>query len=313
MRGARLLALIAAGCAQHQSLDLAEAGPDLALQGEYAAAGADFAAQVIALGDGRFRALLLGGGLAGDGWDGRTPIELEGGAGELEGEGYVAELRRGSMRLRSAEAKDRWVLRRVRRESPTLGAAPPAGARVLFGGSGTPDFQGRVDERGRLEAGATSRTRLRDFRLHLEFLVPFAPRARGQARGNSGVYLQGRYEVQVLDSFGLEPAEDGCGALYGQRAPDLNMALPPLTWQTYDIEFRAARFDPDGARLAPARVSVRHNGVPIHRDVELAGPTRGGEPEGPESGPIHLQDHRSPVRYRNVWVQPIEPEGEQGD
>jgi hypothetical protein len=311
MRRALALALLAAGCAR-QSLDPAEAGPDLALQGEYAAPGAPFAAQLIALGEGRFRAVLLGGGLPGDGWDGRTRIELEGTGQRIEGRGYAAEPRRGSMHL-SSPAGERWALRRVRRESPTLGAEPPGGAVVLFDGSGPGNFRGRVDEHARLEAGATSQRRFRDFRLHLEFLVPFAPGARGQVRGNSGVYLQGRYEVQVLDSFGLEARENECGALYGQRAPDVNMALPPLAWQTYDIEFRAARFGPDGARLAPARISVRHNGVAIHRDVELAGASRGGEDEGPEPGPIHLQDHRSPVRYRNVWVQPIEPEGEQGE
>ena len=177
---------------------------------------------------------------------------------------------------------------------------------MLFDGSGPGDFDGRVDAHGWLEAGATSRQSFRDFRLHLEFLVPFEPDASGQARGNSGVYLQARYEVQVLDSFGLEGRENECGALYGQRRPDVNMALPPLAWQTYDIEFQAARFGPDGHRQAPARVTIQHNGVVIHRDVALAEATAGGEDEGPEPGPIYLQDHRSPVRYRNIWVRPIE-------
>jgi hypothetical protein len=308
VRAARWLALLAAGCAP-QLLDPSQAGPDLELQGEYAAPGAPFAVQVIARGDGKLRAALLVGGLPGEGWDG-TRSELSGGAGVLQGAGFRAELHDAALELIDARG-ERHALRRSERESPTLGAPPPPGAVVLFDGSGPGDFDGRVDAHGWLEPGATSRSRFGDFVLHLEFLVPFAPEASGQARGNSGVYLQGRYELQVLDSFGLEGRENECGALYGQRRPDLNMALPPLRWQTYDVDFRAARFGDDGRRVAPARVTVLHNGVEIHRDVALPGPTAGGDAEGPGPGPIHLQDHRSPVRYRNVWVQPLgEPEEE---
>ena len=237
MRRAPLLALLAAGCA-HYSLDPADAGPDFALQGEYAAPGASFAAQVIARGEGRFDAVLLGGGLPGEGWDGRQRVPLQGGAEELAGSGYAARLGGGSMELRTPDG-GRIALRRVERESPTLGEPPPADAVMLF---------------EQAEPGVTSSRTFGDFRLHLEFLVPFAPKQSGQWRGNSGVYLQGRYELQVLDSFGLEGLDDECGALYRQRRPDVNMALPPLAWQTYDVEFRAARFGPGGDRLAPARV-----------------------------------------------------------
>jgi len=197
------------------------------------------------------------------------------------------------------------VLRRAERESPTLGAPPPPGAVVLFDGTDTAAFaEGSLDPRGFLAAGARTRERFGSFQLHLEFRVPFMPEASGQLRGNSGVYLQGRYEIQVLDSFGLAGESNECGAIYEQRAPTVNMSFPPLVWQTYDIEFEAARFDPSGAKTADALVSVRHNGVVIHERVALAGPTGRGEPEGEGPGPLLFQDHWNPVVYRNLWLVP---------
>ena len=138
---------------------------------------------------------------------------------------------------------------------------------------------------------------------HVEFMTPSMPEATGQARGNSGVYLMGRYEVQVLDSHGLEPGLGDCGALYGKRSPSVNACRPPERWQAYDIELRAPRFDSAGKKTANARVTVWHNGIRIHDDFELDGPTAGGLEEGP-LGPLLLQDHGNPVRYRNVWVLP---------
>jgi hypothetical protein len=141
-----------------------------------------------------------------------------------------------------------------------------------------------------------------DFRLHLEFRLPFMPYATGQGRGNSGVYIQRRYEVQILDSFGLEGVANECGGLYRQQPPDVNMCLPPLTWQTYDIWFTAARFDGEGNKTANARITVLHNGVPIHNDYEVVAKTGAGRPEAPEPMPILLQDHGNPVRFQNVWI-----------
>ena len=138
------------------------------------------------------------------------------------------------------------------------------------------------------------------------------PEARGQARGNSGVYLQGRYEIQVLDSYGpaLPPGQkagaDDCGAIYGQTPPRVNATLPPGVWQTYDIWFRAPRLDRRGNVKEPPRFTVIHNGVLIHRDVPVTGTTRASLGDPPQvTGPILLQDHGNPVRDRNIWLVPM--------
>jgi len=141
-------------------------------------------------------------------------------------------------------------------------------------------------------------------RLHLEFLLPYMPHARGQGRANSGVYVQSRYEIQILDSFGQEGAFNECGALYRERKPDLNMCLPPLTWQTYDIWFRGPRFGADAQKTENARFTVSLNGVPVQNDVELASGTGAGKRigEGPNPLPTKLQNHSNPVRFRNIWL-----------
>ncbi|MFH8927049.1 family 16 glycoside hydrolase [Streptomyces pristinaespiralis] len=145
-----------------------------------------------------------------------------------------------------------------------------------------------------------------DFKLHTEFWLPvLPPDVTGQDRANSGVYLQDRYEIQVLDSYGVPPAVDGAAAIYQRKAADVNAAKPPGTWQTYDITFRAARFDEAGRKTQDARVTVVWNGVTVHDDVAVAGPTGAGAPEGPTAGPIRLQDHGSKVRYRNIWIEPL--------
>ncbi|MGC0208049.1 family 16 glycoside hydrolase [Streptomyces levis] len=146
-----------------------------------------------------------------------------------------------------------------------------------------------------------------DFALHVEFRVPqLPPDVTGQDRGNSGIFLQDRYELQILDSYGDTSLDTNeAGAIYLKKAPDANMATRPETWQTYDIVFRAARFDDDGDKTADARVTVVWNGRTVHDDIALDGPTASGRSETPVAGAIRLQDHGNKVRFRNIQVRPL--------
>jgi 3-keto-disaccharide hydrolase len=149
----------------------------------------------------------------------------------------------------------------------------------------------------------TKRNDFTDFKLHVEFKSPFMAKSRGQSRGNSGVYLQNRYEVQVLDSYGLAGLDNECGGVYKVGRPAVNMCAPPEQWQTYDIDFTAAKMV-DGKRQ-PAVLTVEHNGVTIHNKIKIPGPT-GGALDGNvlEPGGIYLQDHGNPVQFRNIWLVP---------
>ena len=195
-------------------------------------------------------------------------------------------------------------LTKILRESKTLGMEPPKGASVLFDGANADQFEGgKIVDSKYLGVGCKSTERFQSHRLHLEFQTPFQPSDSGQGRGNSGVYIQGRYELQVLDSFGLLGENNECGGIYQIANPRLNMCYPPLSWQTYDIVFKAAKFDNDGKKTKNARVTIHHNGVLIHDDLELPRGTPGGvSDEVPEPGPLYLQDHSNPVRFRNIWV-----------
>lgn len=144
-----------------------------------------------------------------------------------------------------------------------------------------------------------------DFRMHAEFKTPQLPAdVKGQGRGNSGIYIQRRYELQILDSYGLEPKNNECASLYRFRAPDKNVCDMPGRWQSYDIVFHAARYDGQ-KKVANARITVWHNGVLVHNDVELPDKTGAGRPEGPEPGPILLQEHGNEVWFRNLWIVPL--------
>lgn len=286
-------------------IEPAEAGADFAVQGEYV--GENSAAQVVALGAGKFHIVGWSHGLPGVAYDAERKADVEGvREGDrvvLQGDGWKGQIDGGTLTGTNAEGQT-WTLQKIERKSPTLGAKPPAGAIVLFDGSSAEAWQGgKVDARGFLHCGTKSRQSFADCTLHLEFRTPFRPGARGQGRGNSGVYLQDRYEVQILDSFGLSGENNECGGLYSLAKPRLNMCLPPLSWQTYDIDFEAARFDNDGRKTKPAVITVRHNGVLIHDRVEVTKATNAaGRPEGPERAPIQLQNHSNPVFFRNIWL-----------
>jgi hypothetical protein len=293
-------------------LDAKDAGPDFAIQGEYEGKignAAKIGAQVIALGDGRFHAVLYTGGLPGAGWDGKSKVRLTGetkdGVAHFVGKNFEGTIKQGVF-SGAAENDVKFELKKIERTSPTLGAPPPPGALVLFDGSNTNAWRvGRIVDSGLLGVPAITKSDFEDFSLHVEFQTPLMPAARGQGRGNSGVYLLDQYEVQVLDSFGLEGLDNDCGGIYKAARPLVNMCFPPLSWQTYDIEFRAARFSPDGkTKRENAVVTVRQNGVPIHYNLELKGPTPGGHRHDEKPGPLYLQYHGNPVRFKNIWILP---------
>lgn len=196
--------------------------------------------------------------------------------------------------------------------------APPSDAIVLFDGSSYDAWTGRdgkevgwkIDQGNMLvtKTGVIhTRQEFADIQLHLEFATPAEAKGSGQGRGNSGVYFQGRYEVQVLDSFENETYPDGqCGAIYETSPPMVNACRKPGEWQSYDIIFRAPKFDQAGNVTAKARVTVLHNGVLIQENVEVPNPTRAAMfGDIKPTGPIMLQDHGNPVRYRNIWVREL--------
>ena len=311
---------VAAPAAGGVYTDPAKADEDFAFQGEYAgevaidAQTTKVGVQVVALGNGGFDVVAYPGGLPGAGWE--PPAQKVTGKGVRDGSRVKvdgvdwngvkrqAEIRDGAFIVLGDGGSEIAKLPKVSRKSPTLGQAPPAGAVVIFDGKGTDKLvNGRMTEDGLLMEGVTSKDFFGDALWHIEFRLPYQPAARGQGRGNSGAYVQGAYEVQMLDSFGLEGKNNECGGIYSVAAPRVNMCLPPLEWQTYDIEFTAPKYQ-DGKQVSNPKMTVRHNGVVVHENAEVPKVTPGGTSKGGPTGPLHLQNHGNPVRYRNIWVLP---------
>ena len=298
------------------SLEEAEADPDFGVQGEYLGEGVlpdgtegKIGAQVIARGDGKFEIFVRAGGLPGEGWKRgdlrlRAEGQREGDAVVIRGENLEGVIADGKLNLADSRGDKKAQLERVERNSSTLGAKPPKGAVVLFDGSGVDYFPGaKMTEEKTLLSGTLSKAEFNGYHLHLEFRLTWMPEARGQARSNSGVYIHNCYEMQVLDSFGLEGRHNECGGLYKIQEPDVNMCFPPMTWQTYDVDFTAPKFDQQGKKIANSRMTVRHNGVVIHDNLDVPRSNPGGQDEGPGPRGIQLQGHGCHVQYRNIWLQ----------
>lgn len=205
-----------------------------------------------------------------------------------------------------------------------LPVPPPKGAIVLFDGTSLDGWQsadGRPAGWKLVGGGAMEVVKgtgdiqtkqvFGDVQVHVEWATPKPAEGSDQDRGNSGVFLMGRYEVQVLDSYENVTYADGSAAsIYGQYPPRVNACRPPGEWQTYDITFRRPRFDPAGTLISPARMTVRHNGILVHDNVALLGPTSNGRRDPyaahPDRLPLKLQDHGHPVHFRNIWIQDLE-------
>ena len=261
----------------------------------------DTAIQVVPAEE-RFYLSIYQGGLPGAGWDG----------GQIKHQWIEADA-----------IADRLVgFTKFDRAASLEFTKPPADAIVLFDGTKNKQWKFATVTDGLLQAGAATRENFKDFKLHFECMTPFKPSLplSHPGRGNSGVFAVGAYEVQIIDTFGLDLAPEAwqetklikktdtwCGSIYGICAPSINVCAPPLTWQTFDVEFTAARFDVQNkTKTSDAVITVHLNGVLIQDHVKLPRGTGGG-PKGPraevESGPIYFQKHGNPVQYRNIWIQ----------
>jgi len=322
----RYTAIVVACVMAWGGLALAAEGPRVeAVQGLYEGVRQDDAkhkleARVVATGRGTYKLLIRE---AAD--DGKTEkvelagktqddaISFSGKKGEVAWTGTWAE---GTVKGLCG-ASGMFELKRIVKESPTLGAKPPQGATVLLDGKNFDEMTlrplpgGAEQEWKKTEEGAiqvprggmnSKRTFAGNVKIHVEFKLPLMPEASDQGRANSGVYLPNGEEIQVLDSFGMTTYQGGgCGGLYRWKDPDVFdqfslASLPPLQWQTYDIEYRVTM--QDGKPTGKPHVTVWHNGIKIHDNVELRNNAR--------AGVFNFQDHGNAVQYRNIWVAPLD-------
>ena len=306
---------------------------DFNYQGEYQSS--KIGAQVISLDKGDFHVIVYPGGLPGAGWDGKHKSLLH---GKLKGKSVELKAATGKRKylggsadqfsatrqfppfgqksysgtisekkLYLSEGDNTTTLKKTNRKSPTLGKKAPQDAIVLFDGSDKKEFQGgRLDKNTKWlnTDGKDIRTvrKFSSYKLHLEFMLPYRPAARGQGRGNSGLYQIDMYENQILDSFGLEGLNNECGGIYSIKDSKVNACFPPLSWQTYDIDFTNA-VAKEGKKSKNARITARLNGILIHDDFEIPRKTGGSRPdEEGTPGPIKLQGHGNPLQFRNIWI-----------
>ena len=225
------------------------------------------------------------------------------------GYGWKGQIKDGTLAVKSGYGQF-FEMKKIESKSPNAGLKPPQNAVVLlaFEPGKAPDLSNWTNEAwvalpdGSMQVTpkkGTNRTRQQfgDIKqLHIEFWLPLEPTKRGQSRANSGVYVADMYEVQVLDSFGLVETSGDCGSLYNLARPRINASLPPETWQTYDITFRAPRMDASGKVTELPRITVVFNGVKIHDNLEIPGGRHRAK------GPLQLQDHGHKIQFRNVWV-----------
>lgn len=306
---------------------------DYQIQGDYRAAS--YGAQVIALGDNYYSAIVYKGGLPGDGWDEKNKTILD---GKQEGDSVEFKSSKAPKKYYAPKAEqfspvkkfppkgqqqasgsivknvfeitlkgEKFELKKINRTSPTMGAKAPEGAVVLFDGSNIDAFtKGRIDAKTKtLHTDARdlyTKEKFNNYTLHIEFMTPYMPSYRGAKRGNSGIYHVWDYELQILDSYGLDGIHSECGGIYKTQAPRINMCFPPLTWQTYDVEFTNSVFK-NGKKIKSAFITVKHNGVLIHDNTEIPVKTGGSRktPEG-QPGPFRLQGHGNKIQYRNIWL-----------
>ncbi len=310
--------------------------------------GGKMGCQVVSLGAEEFQAVLYPGGLPGTGWDGQNRSIMDGklnGDGVIftaaSGKRAHVTATRGRERKPSSTrvslvtqfppkghkpcaAKihgDKmngefggkpFRLSKTIRKSPTLGQKPLPGAVVLFDGSTKKEWSGgMINEKFATlmpKGDLVSKRQFNDYSIHLEFMLPYQPDYRSQDRGNSGFYQVHDYEIQILDSFAMDGAHNECGGIYSHKGSDLNMCLPPLVWQTFDVEFTNS-VSKNGKKVRNAVITVRHNGVLIHDKFKIPGKSKYGARGSPEGapGPIKLQDHREPLQFRNIWIVPHEP------
>ena len=291
----------------------AAAPPEIEVQGLYE--GAPFEARVVAQGKDAYKIYVRQTTA-----DGKlVKAELE---GKAEGDAVAFRNKGGDVEwtatwapglIKGTAGGVAFEAKRVQRKPPSMGKAAPAGAVVLLDGrnfdelnKGKSEEEWKAADDGSIQVpkGGMSSRRQFDgsYDLHVEFQCPFQPTQRGQGRGNSGVYQPNGDEVQVLDSFGMDTYKGGgCGGLYNYKDPDafdvFSLAsLPPMEWQTYDIEYRVEK--KDGKLTGKPKITVLHNGIKIHDQAELKNDAR--------KGGFQFQDHGNPVRYRNIWVLPVD-------